>query len=179
MIDLPKIQTERLILRAAEVTDAKDIAEWISDPELYKYWAAKPTEYELSPLEYFSCEKNLREPDFYSLDWFIYHIEDKKIIGEVEIYDIKDDYQGEICYRLSRDYRGCGYGEEAVKAALGAVFEHTKINRISAHIDVRNIESEKLIKKIGFSYEGTMRRMKVFDTIADWRLYSFLRSDKF
>jgi ribosomal-protein-alanine N-acetyltransferase len=172
---LPEIKTERLLLRAAKTTDAEAIAEWISDPRLYEMWAAKPLPHELNPLEFFRDEKNLREFD--TLDWFIYHKADKKVIGEVEFYDIKDDYQTELSYRISPKYQGKGYATEATEAAVKAVFEHTKINRISSHIDVRNIKSENLIKKIGFRYEGTIRRMKFFDTISDWRLYSFLRSD--
>jgi ribosomal-protein-alanine N-acetyltransferase len=172
---LPELTTERLILRAAKTSDAAAIAEWISEPALYEMWAAKPLPLEINPLEYFSDEKNLREID--TLDWFIYHKADGKVIGEVEFYDIEDDYQTEISYRISPKYQGKGYAQEAVKAAVAAVFEHTKINRISAHIDEKNKKSEKLIEKIGFSLEGTIRQMKFFDTISNWRLYSFLRSD--
>jgi ribosomal-protein-alanine N-acetyltransferase len=174
-----EVETERLILRTPCPNDAASIAEWISDPDLYDMWAAKPMDAELRPMEYFTNEEKIKEitaleNDF---DWFIYHKADRKMIGEVEIYDILDGYQGELCYRLSKAYRGKGYAAEAVEAAVRAVFENTGIFRLSAHIDVRNITSEKLIKKLGFSYEGTHRRQKILDTISDWRVYSFLRSD--
>jgi ribosomal-protein-alanine N-acetyltransferase len=173
---LPELTTERLVLRAAKTTDAAAIAEWISDPVLYEMWAAKPLPLEVNPFEFFNDEKNLLNTE--TLDWFIYHKADEKVIGEVEFYDIEDNYQTEISYRISPKYQGKGYAEEAVKAAVEAVFEYTEINRIAAHIDVKNIKSEKLIEKIGFSLEGTIRQMKFFDTISDFRLYSFLRSDK-
>ncbi|MDR0986297.1 MAG: GNAT family N-acetyltransferase [Ruminococcus sp.] len=175
MKKLPEITTERLLLRAAKTSDAEAIAEWISDRKLYEFWSAKPLPLELNPLDFFADENNLREID--TLDWFIYHKADKKVIGEVEFFDIEDDYQTELSYRISTKYQGSGYAAEAVKAAVKAVYKHTKINRIQTHIDVRNIKSENLIKKIGFRYEGTIRQLKFYDTISDFRLYSFLRTD--
>jgi ribosomal-protein-alanine N-acetyltransferase len=179
MLKVHEIETERLILRTPRPSDAVYIAEWISDPELYELWAAKPLDLELRPLEFFGTEERIKETTDWgnNLDWFIYHKTDGKMIGEVEVYDIEDEYQGELSYRLSRAYRGKGYAAEAVDAAVKAVFEYTNIFRLGTHIDVRNINSEKLIKKIGFSYEGTHRREKFFDTISDWRVYSFLRTD--
>ncbi|MDR0974623.1 MAG: GNAT family N-acetyltransferase [Ruminococcus sp.] len=177
MKNLPEIETPRLILRAAKTSDAPDIAEWMSDPELYELWAANPLPLELNPLEYYSDEKNLLEPEFESLDWFIYHKADGKVIGEVEFYDIKNDYQTEMSYRISKHYRNCGYASEAAEAAVKAVFRYTDINRISVHIDTKNTASEKLIKKIGFSYEGTLRSEMFFDTVSDYKIFSALRSD--
>ncbi|MDR0943908.1 MAG: GNAT family N-acetyltransferase [Ruminococcus sp.] len=179
MRNFPLVETERLILRQVTTSDASDIAEWMSDPVLYKYWAVKPSPHELDPIEYFGNEESLRKilDEYDDINLMIYHKEDKKVIGEVEIYGIESDYQGEICYRLSPAYQGQGLCAEAVKAFCEAVFLHTKLGRISAHIDVRNIGSEKMIKKIGFSYEGTSRQQLCFDTISDWRLYSFLRDD--
>jgi ribosomal-protein-alanine N-acetyltransferase len=179
MRKLPEINTDRLLLREVTTADAADIAEWISDPSLYRYWASKPLPYEKSPLEYFGNEDKLNKIKnaYDDINVVIYHKNDKKVIGEIEIYDIQGVYQGEISYRISPAYQGQGICTEAVKAFCEAVFLHTKIGRISAHIDVRNTVSEKLIKKIGFSYEGTSRQHLFFDTISDWRLYSFLRED--
>jgi ribosomal-protein-alanine N-acetyltransferase len=179
MRNFPVVETERLMLRQVTTADAADLAEWMSDPDLYKYWAVKPMPYELNPLEYYGNEDKLQKilTAYDDINVVIYHKADKKVIGEVEIYDIESDYQGEISYRISPKYQGLGLCTEAVKAFCEAVFLHTKIGRISAHIDVRNIGSEKLIKKTGFSYEGTSRQQLFFDTISDWRLYSFLRED--
>jgi ribosomal-protein-alanine N-acetyltransferase len=179
MLKVHEIETERLILRTPRPNDAASIAEWISDPELYEMWAAKPLDLELFPLEYFGTEEKIKETTDWgnNLDWFIYHKADGKMIGEVEIYDIVDEYQGELSYRLSKSYRGKGYAAEAVEAAVRTAFETTVIMRLSAHIDVRNNSSVKLIEKLGFSYEGTHRQEKFFDTVSDWRVYSFLRSD--
>jgi ribosomal-protein-alanine N-acetyltransferase len=179
MREFPVVETERLILRQVTTSDAPDLAEWVSNPEIYKYWSVKPSPHELNPLEYYGNEESLRKilDEYDDIDVVIYHKEDKKVIGEIEIYGIESDYQGEICYRISSAYQGQGLCSEAVKAFCEAVFMHTKIGRISAHIDVRNIGSEKLIKKVGFSYEGTSRQQLFFDTISDWRLYSLLDED--
>jgi ribosomal-protein-alanine N-acetyltransferase len=179
MRKFPIVETDRLILREVTTADASDIVEWMSDPLLYKYWASKPLPYEINPFEYFQNADSLQKilSAYDDINVVIYHKNDKKVIGEIEIYDIEDDYQGEISYRISPAYQGQGLCTEAVKAFCEAVFMHTEIGRISAHIDVRNIGSEKLIKKIGFSYEGTSRQQLFFDTISDWRLYSFLRSE--
>jgi ribosomal-protein-alanine N-acetyltransferase len=174
----PDIETVSLILRKLRDKDIPSLSEWISDPEIFKYWAAAPAEFELKPGEFFTgqdvIDKYYGEPFDY-IDWFICHKDSGKIIGEVLFYDIKDEYQCEIGYRLSKAYRGQGFAEEAVRAAVKAVFALTDIKRITAHIDVSNTSSEKLIKKIGFVYEGTSRRLKIFDTISDWNVYALIK----
>jgi ribosomal-protein-alanine N-acetyltransferase len=176
----PDIETERLTLRKLRVSDVKSLSEWISDPEAYKYWAASPAEFEIDPIAYFTNEDKIDEyygEPFDYLDWFIFHKEDNKIIGEVLFYSIESDYQCEIGYRLSKAYRGKGFAEEAVRSAIDTVFKITDIKRITAHIDVKNEVSEKLIKRLSFTYEGTNRRMKICDTVSNWNVYALIKEN--
>jgi ribosomal-protein-alanine N-acetyltransferase len=174
----PEIETPSLLLRKLCTEDINALSEWISDPDLYKYWAAAPAEFEKNPQGYFTdnetIEKYYGEP-YDCIDWFVYHKTDEKNIGEVLFYNIEYDYQCEIGYRLSKAYRGEGLAEEAVKAAVEAVFALTDIKRITAHIDVNNTPSERLIKKAGFAFEGTSKRMRIFDTVSNWNVYAKIK----
>jgi ribosomal-protein-alanine N-acetyltransferase len=53
--------------------------------------------------------------------------------------------------------RGKGYGSEAVGLLVNFLFERQEIGRVGATCDVENIASAKLVEKLGFQREGTLR----------------------
>ena len=54
--------------------------------------------------------------------------------------------------------RGKGYGSEAVGLLADYVFSHRPVERVGATSDVENPASWKLLERLGFQREGTLRR---------------------
>ena len=49
LLEKPILETERLILRTMNINDAKDLTEWLPDPDLYTYWGRPARDHELNP----------------------------------------------------------------------------------------------------------------------------------
>ena len=84
----------------------------------------------------------------------------------------------EIGYSLVPNERGKGYCSEAVKIAVDYLFLSKDIERVQAQTDHRNVASQKVLEKVGFKKEGTLR--KNFFTGGEWRdayVYSILREE--
>jgi aminoglycoside 6'-N-acetyltransferase len=79
---------------------------------------------------------------------------------------------------VAEPLRGKGIGTEAQRQAVAYLFAHTRAERIQAWTDAGNLAEQRVLDKLGFTREGTLRD-------AQWRagawhdqvLYSRLRSD--
>jgi len=74
--------------------------------------------------------------------------------------------------------RGKGYCTEAAKIMVDFLFLSKDTIRIQAQTDPRNAASQKVLEKVGFKKEGTVR--KSFFMRGEWRdayLYSILREE--
>jgi RimJ/RimL family protein N-acetyltransferase len=84
----------------------------------------------------------------------------------------------EIGYAMLPSERGKGYCSEAVKIMVDYLFLSKDIVRIQAHIDARNLASQKILEKAGFKKEGTFR--KEYFVRGEWRdscTFSILRDE--
>ena len=84
----------------------------------------------------------------------------------------------EIGYFFAPSERGKGYGTEAVQLIVDYLFLSKDLARIQAGADVRNKASQRVLEKVGFQREGTMRKC-LFNRgeLRDYYLYSILREE--
>ncbi len=66
----------------------------------------------------------------------------------------------EIGYFVDRGREGQGYVTEAVKAALGFIFEHLKAHRVRLECDDTNVRSRRVAERCGMDLEGHIRENK-------------------
>ncbi len=64
---------------------------------------------------------------------------------------IEDRQVIDLGYRFSQEHWGKGYATESSLECLRYGFEDLKFDEISARVDSRNIDSLKVLKKLGFS----------------------------
>jgi RimJ/RimL family protein N-acetyltransferase len=84
----------------------------------------------------------------------------------------------EIGYVMTPEERGKGYCSEAVKIMVDYLFLSKEMERIQAATDVGNVASQKVLEKVGFKKEGTIRKSAFFrGKWRDWFLYSILREE--
>jgi RimJ/RimL family protein N-acetyltransferase len=63
--------------------------------------------------------------------------------------------------------RGQCYATDASRALVGYLFDGYPCQRIGAFVDVENAPSRRVLEKIGFDHEGTLRRASFRD--GAWR----------
>ena len=79
---------------------------------------------------------------------------------------------------LARAQWGKGVMQEALTAVLNHAFTHCNLRRIEAEIDPRNIASNRLIAKLGFTKEGLFRgRWVNKGVVVDTNIYGLLRDE--
>ncbi|MGG0655290.1 GNAT family N-acetyltransferase [Rummeliibacillus pycnus] len=76
--------------------------------------------------------------------------------GEINIHDFQNR-EGEIGYIVNPAYWGKGIATEAAKLLIEFGFDQLNLHRIFATCDPRNIESSRVLEKIGMIKEGRIR----------------------
>lgn len=103
-----------------------------------------------------------------------------KFVGRVGFHEIIER-SAEIGYWLDQDYNGLGIMTQCVKVITDYGIKNLKKHRIVIKMDVSNIPSQSIPKRLGFIYEGTERESSItLDN--EWRsseVWSFLENDKF
>ncbi len=75
--------------------------------------------------------------------------------------------RGEISYSVHPDYWGQGIASEIARLLCRFAFEEQDLERVEATCDPRNSASAAVLKRIGMTYEGTLRRTVLIRT--GWR----------
>ena len=170
----PVIETERLRIRPMSAADVPALTEWMPDPSIYTYWGKGPSKAEKNP-------ELLFEKDEKPTKSFHLGIEEKasgKVIGDLYVYLIENDRMASVAIRLAPTCQGKGYGTEALSAMTKFCFENTELKRLWTKVDTRNIASQKMLEKCGYTREGLIRQGKMVNTWCDYYIYGILSSDE-
>lgn len=172
------IETERTNLRPIASKDNKQIFSYRSDSETNKYqgWIPKT----LSDVNEFISKipDEINKPE----TWFQLVIIEKttnEIIGDIGIHFIDhDNFQSEIGCTLNKAYHGKGIATETMRATIDYLFKILNKHRIVTSIDPRNIDSIKLVERLGFRKEGHFKQSLLID--GEWVddiIYAKLKSE--
>ena len=81
-----------------------------------------------------------------------------------------------IGYCLDDAAWGQGFATEAADALLHWAFDTLDLNRVQAETDTRNTASGRVLEKLGFVREGTLREDCIVDgVVSDSWVYGLLR----
>ncbi|GEN88193.1 GNAT family N-acetyltransferase [Oceanobacillus sojae] len=84
----------------------------------------------------------------------------------------------EIGYDLGYEYWGQGYMKETLISAIESGFNNMALNRITAYVALGNINSTRLLERLGFKNEGIYRDKHLFrGKYYDHYSFSLLKSD--
>ncbi|MGM7702382.1 GNAT family N-acetyltransferase [Pseudalkalibacillus sp. Hm43] len=170
--DFPSLNTDRLILREITLEDTEDLHHYASNDDVTRL-VAWERHTNLSESKQF-IKTFLPK---YVVPWGIEHKESGAFIGTVHfVWWDEANHSAEIGYVLSQDYWGQGLITEAANAVISFGFEKLDLVRIQARCFLENDGSERVMKKLGMTYEGTVRKaMLVKGTHRDLKLYSIVK----
>ncbi|WP_077324663.1 GNAT family N-acetyltransferase [Virgibacillus siamensis] len=180
ILGVPKLETERLLLRKISLDDIAEMNEYGSSDNVSRYvsWPAhQSTDDTKKFADIVLAGYESGEPPF----WGIVLKENNKLIGTINFVSWMPKHKtGELGYVLSERYWGRELMSEAVDRVLDFGFREMALVRIQARCFTENLGSEKVMKKVGMTYEGTLRKA-MFAKGRHWNLmmYSILDEEYF
>ena len=105
---------------------------------------------------------------------------DNMVIGSISIFRQGNIHRqtAELGYYIAEEYWSKGIMTEAVKQICEYVFAKSDIIRIYAEPFAYNIASCRVLEKVGFQYEGTLRSNAVKNgKVIDMEMYSLLKAE--
>jgi [ribosomal protein S5]-alanine N-acetyltransferase len=145
-LDMPVLETERLVLRKLDLKDLGDIIAWEEVP------IAQSAEVQAQEfLDY--CFREYRERGIGP--WGIQLKETNAIVGNCGFpHVIFKSLCGEVNYYVTPRHRGKGLAPEALKALLKFGFRDIGLTRIQARCELSNLSSERVMQKAGMRFES-------------------------
>lgn len=156
--------TNRLYIRPVSIEDNKSMLKYRSDSETNRFLGFRPES--LKDVSDFISQtsKEINIPG----SWFQFVIieqDSETLIGDIGIHFLDNDtenMQVEIGYSLDKNFRGKGYATEALTEIIDYLINHLKKHRIIASIDPKNIDSIRLIERLGFRQEAHFKKSLFF-----------------
>lgn len=174
----PTLRTDRMVLRPFADTDADAIWALQSDAHVLRYWDAPPWT-ERSRAERFLrvCREMAEEGSGVRLA--MEGVADGGFLGWCTLTRWNPEHRSaSVGYCLAEAAWGRGLATEAVAALLGWAFDTLDLNRVQAEVDTRNPPSARVLAKLGFVHEGTLRQdCVVAGNVSDSWVYGLLRRD--
>ncbi|HET6913506.1 MAG TPA: GNAT family N-acetyltransferase [Rhodanobacteraceae bacterium] len=177
-VAVPVLESPRLRLRALRDDDAEALLVLHGDPEVMRYWSTSPW----TDIAQAHAHLQRARRDFESggvLPWAIATAASDELIGTVTLFRIDRDHRrAEVGYALGSAHWGKGLASEALGTVLRHAFDSMQLERVEADTDPRNTSSRRMLERLGFVQEGTLRRRWfVNDEWCDTAFYGLLRED--
>lgn len=172
------LTTERLIIRQAQVEDARALCERRNDPlvaENQNWTLPYPIE-AATGLVTASSQMDGPAND----DWWMATVTtpEGEILGDLAVRLEWEGRAAEIGYTFASKHWGRGYATESAGALVDWLFEETDVTRVSAKTHPENIASAMVLERLGFLFEGHTRLSYwVDDKPSDDWLFGLLRGD--
>ncbi|KQL50221.1 acetyltransferase [Brevibacillus choshinensis] len=156
-MDFPFVKTARLHLVKIEEKHAPSLFEILSKEEVTKYYGMDPLTDVNHAMKLVESFQNIYESER-GIRWGIECKETGAFVGTVGLNNLSmRSKRAEIGYEIHPHFWNQGITSEAVREVLRYAFEDLDLLRMGAITFLQNEASIHLLKKAGFSLEGTLR----------------------
>jgi len=145
----PVLETERLVLRAPRLEDAKTVAALANDRRIAENTARIPHPYKLADAKDWICSAGQRAGE----QTFLITLASGAIIGACGL-DLREPPVPELGYWLGVPHWGKGYATEAMHALIDHAFTDLDHAALCAGARVTNPSSRRVLEKCGFQWTG-------------------------
>jgi ribosomal-protein-alanine N-acetyltransferase len=168
-----ELKTKRLLLRRYRDDDIPALARLLGAKEVAATTLRIPHPYTEADARAF-----LKAQESPASKFGMFEISSGELIGGIGLSVDERHQHAELGYWVGPPYWGKGYATEAAREMLRHGFEDLKLNRIFAGVFTGNPASEQVLRKIGFTHEGTMRQhFQKNGKFLDDQCYGILASD--
>lgn len=174
----PTLRTGRLRLRPFTGEDAGALFALHSNAHVLRYWDAPPWREPERAERFLAASRQMAE-DGSGARLAIDRLADGAFVGWCSVSRWNAEFRSAaLGYCLSDAAWGQGYATEAAGAALRWAYDTLELNRVQAEVDTRNAASARVLEKLGFVREGTLREDCVVDgEVSDSWVYGLLRRE--
>lgn len=179
METIPRLESERLRLRAIFPEDAEALYQLFSDPKVVQYYDFEPYE-DMEQIQnlirnfthWFQTDQSYR--------WGIVRKDNRQLIGTC-CFDsfLSRNHSLNFGYDIRSQDWGQGFATEAAMVVIRFAFDQGivgPVNRIEAKTIPANKASERVLEKLSFVREGTMRQYGFWKgEYHDMNLYSLTK----
>lgn len=149
---------ERLRLAPAQSGDAETMSRWTEDSHYWRLLDDDPARI-LTPAE---ADRGPGATEFR-----LRTMADDRLIGFVALFNINYRHQSAMMAIGigEQEYRGKGYGNEALRLLLAYGFRELNLYRIGLNVFSYNLDAIRAYERVGFVHEGTRRQSLLRDGI--------------
>lgn len=157
-MNIPSIETERLLLRPWTLADGQAWFEILSEKDILRYFPNP------EPPERFKADAYINHHLAHWIQhgyghWAVVALGESRIIGWCGLEYLSELHEVEVAYLLSRGAWGRGYATEAARAAVEFGFAKAGLAAIIGLVHPGNAASIRVLEKCG---------LKFFDQIKLW-----------
>ncbi len=177
-LSTPTLTTSRLVLRPVADRDADALFAMHSSAHVLRYWDAPPWA-DRARADGFVARSRAMAEDGTGVRLVLERAADGAFLGWVMLGRWNPDFRSAaLGYCLDEPAWGAGHATEAARAVLAWAFATTDLNRVQAECDTRNPASARVLEKLGFRREGTLREDCVVEgVVSDSWVYGLLRRE--
>lgn len=174
----PTLSTERLRLRPFADADAEALFALHSNAYVLRYWDSPPWSEPARAERFIAACRQMAE-DGTGARLAMERSSDATFLGWCSLSRWNPDFRSaSMGYCLNEDAWGHGYATEAARAVLRWAFDTLDLNRVQAETDTRNLASARVLEKLGFTREGTLREDCVVNgDVSDSWVFGLLRRE--
>jgi RimJ/RimL family protein N-acetyltransferase len=174
----PTLTTARLLLRPFNDADKDALFALHGNPRVLRYWDSPPWK-ERERADRFIAACRQMEQDGTGARVAIERAADGAFIGWCGLIGWNPEFRSAVMvYCLGEAAWGQGFATEATGALLQWAFDTLDLNRVQSECDTRNDPSARVLEKLGFVREGTLRENCVVEgDVSDSWVYGLLRRE--
>lgn len=174
----PTLHTPRLRLRPFGESDADELFAMHSNTYVMRYWDSPPWS-ERARADRFITACQHMEQEGSGTRLAADRVEDDSFIGWCSLNQWNPEYRSaSLTYCFGQAVWGRGYATEAAGALLRWAFDTLDLNRVQTEADTRNLASARVLEKLGFVREGTLREDCVVNgEVSDSWVYGLIRRE--
>jgi RimJ/RimL family protein N-acetyltransferase len=177
----PFLIGDRIYLRAVVEEDLPYYFDWLNDQETTRYMQRGIYPNNMDEMrEYMRSMQRSKDGMHLAIVRKEYQNKDllEKHIGNITLLNIHPIFRTAEISIILGEYRGYGYGTEAIKLLVDHAFNRMNLNRLQAGAVANNIGSVRAFGKAGFSYEGVLKQAYYCDgEYQDVVIMGLLKSD--
>lgn len=174
----PTLHTTRLRLRPFTDADAGALFSLHSNAHVLRYWDSPPWDDPARAERFIEVCRRLEEEGT-GARLAVDRVSDGTFLGWCSLYRWDPDYRSAaLGYCYTETAWGHGYATETAHAVLRWAFDALDLNRVQAETDTRNAACARVLEKLGFTREGTLREDCVVNgDVSDSWVYGLLRRE--
>ncbi|WP_437074703.1 GNAT family N-acetyltransferase [Streptomyces sp. enrichment culture] len=174
----PTLHTARLRLRPFADADAGPLFALHSSAHVLRYWDSPPWTEPARAERFIMVCREMADAGT-GARVAVERAGDGAFVGWCGLIGWNPDYRSaSLGYVLGDAMWGQGYATEAAHALLRWAFETSDLNRVQAETDTRNVASARVLEKLGFVREGTLREDCVVNgEVSDSWVFGLLRRE--